>query len=135
MEAAGPRFAAVLAERLDVWRAAGKKGVWLTVPDAAAGAVGPRCWDGLSRGGAHEAPRGASNPRGDHTIRLHSIKKFHKRTAPPGGPAVAAGFAFHHAKPGYVLLTRWLPTDQPSPLPRYGFTQIGVPPRRGIQWR
>ena len=44
---------------------------------------------------------------------------------------MAAGFAFHHAKPGYVLLTRWLPTDQPSPLPRYGFTQIGVPPRRG----
>jgi 8-oxo-dGTP pyrophosphatase MutT (NUDIX family) len=42
------------------------------------------------------------------------------------GPATASGFAFHHAKPEYALLTRWLPTDKPSPLPMYGFTQIGV---------
>ena len=35
------------------------------------------------------------------------------------------GFKFHHAKPGYALLTRWLPST-PSPLPVYGFTQIGV---------
>eukprot|EP00929_Paragymnodinium_shiwhaense_P032574 TRINITY_DN18029_c1_g1_i1.p1 TRINITY_DN18029_c1_g1~~TRINITY_DN18029_c1_g1_i1.p1 ORF type:complete len:500 (+),score=61.87 TRINITY_DN18029_c1_g1_i1:101-1501(+) len=41
------------------------------------------------------------------------------------GAAAACGFHFHHAKPEYVLLTRWLP-DTPSPLPRYGFTQIGV---------
>ena len=41
------------------------------------------------------------------------------------GPAVELGFEFHHAKPGYVLLTRWLPST-PSPLPVYGFTQIGV---------
>merc|ERR1712224_423597 len=41
------------------------------------------------------------------------------------GPAVAQGFAFHHAKPEYVLLTQWLP-ETPSPLPKYGFTQIGV---------
>jgi len=42
------------------------------------------------------------------------------------GQAVASGFEFHHARPGYVLLTRWLPTERPSPLPSYGFTQIGV---------
>jgi len=42
------------------------------------------------------------------------------------GAAVASGFAFHHAQPEYVLLTRWLPLDQPSPLPKYAFTQIGV---------
>jgi len=41
------------------------------------------------------------------------------------GPAVELGFEFHHAKPGYALLTRWLPS-RPSPLPAYGFTQIGV---------
>ena len=41
------------------------------------------------------------------------------------GAAAANGFAFHHAQPGYLLMTRWLlPT--PSPLPSYGFTQIGV---------
>ena len=40
--------------------------------------------------------------------------------------AVAAGFAFHHATPDYVQLTQWLPPDEPSPLPRYAFTTIGV---------
>lgn len=40
-------------------------------------------------------------------------------------PAVAHGFAFHHAQSGHVLLTRWLPST-PSPLPAYAFTQIGV---------
>lgn len=39
--------------------------------------------------------------------------------------AVDQGFQFHHAKNDYVLLTRWLPST-PSPLPKYGFTQIGV---------
>lgn len=39
--------------------------------------------------------------------------------------AISAGFAYHHATPQYVLLTRWLPAS-PSPLPRYGFTLIGV---------
>lgn len=42
-------------------------------------------------------------------------------------PAAAElGFEFHHARPDYLQMTRWLPTDQPSPLPRHGFTQIGV---------
>lgn len=41
------------------------------------------------------------------------------------GVAAANGFSFHHAKPDYALLTRWLP-ETPSPLPMYGFTQIGV---------
>ncbi|EOD37666.1 hypothetical protein EMIHUDRAFT_225247 [Emiliania huxleyi CCMP1516] len=42
------------------------------------------------------------------------------------GSAAAQGFQFHHAKPEYVEMTRWLPTDQPSPLPAYAFTQVGV---------
>ena len=41
------------------------------------------------------------------------------------GPAAAQGFLFHHTKPEYVLLTQWLPKT-PSPLPGYGFTQVGV---------
>ena len=41
------------------------------------------------------------------------------------GVATAQGFCFHHAKPEYVLLTRWLGTA-PSPLPKFAFTQIGV---------
>lgn len=40
------------------------------------------------------------------------------------GSAAAQGFQFHHAKPEYVEMTRWLPTDQPSPLPAYAFTQV-----------
>ena len=40
--------------------------------------------------------------------------------------AVCAGFRYHHATPNYLQLTRWLPRDVPSPLPRYAFTQIGV---------
>ena len=39
--------------------------------------------------------------------------------------AVGAGFAYHHATPAYLQLTRWLP-PKPSPLPRYAFTQVGV---------
>lgn len=42
------------------------------------------------------------------------------------GAAVACGFSYHHAKPEYVLLTRWLPADVHSALPGYAFTQIGV---------
>ena len=38
------------------------------------------------------------------------------------GAAAAQGFEFHHARPEYVMMTRWLPTDRPSPLPRHGFT-------------
>ena len=41
------------------------------------------------------------------------------------GCVAALGFAFHHAKPAYVEMTRWLPAE-PSPLPAYAFTQIGV---------
>jgi len=42
------------------------------------------------------------------------------------GSATARGFKFHHAQPQYVLLTRWLPTNVPSTLPPYAFTQVGV---------
>eukprot|EP00802_Teleaulax_amphioxeia_P013040 Tamp_13087.p1 GENE.Tamp_13087~~Tamp_13087.p1 ORF type:complete len:484 (+),score=64.38 Tamp_13087:42-1454(+) len=42
------------------------------------------------------------------------------------GAARDAEFQFHHAKPDYVLMTRWLPQDVPSSLPLYAFTQIGV---------
>lgn len=40
--------------------------------------------------------------------------------------AIAAGFSYHHATAEYLQLTRWLPTDEPSPLPRYAFTTVGV---------
>lgn len=42
-------------------------------------------------------------------------------------PVLAAnGFVFHHAQPDYVMMTRWLPTDEPDGLPKYPFTSIGV---------
>jgi len=40
-------------------------------------------------------------------------------------PAIMVGFDFHHAKPGYVMLTKWLPST-PSGLPLYPHHQIGV---------
>ncbi|GIZ02179.1 nudix hydrolase 8 [Caerostris extrusa] len=39
---------------------------------------------------------------------------------------VKHGFLFHHAKTSYVMLTRWLPSDEPNLLPQYPFTHIGV---------
>jgi len=40
-------------------------------------------------------------------------------------PAAMLGFDFHHAKPGYVMLTKWLPGTRSS-LPAYPHHQIGV---------
>ncbi|KAG8058509.1 hypothetical protein GUJ93_ZPchr0002g23201 [Zizania palustris] len=39
--------------------------------------------------------------------------------------AIKAGFVYHHAEPGYVMLTFWLP-DGPSVLPSTSLHQIGV---------
>jgi len=36
------------------------------------------------------------------------------------------GFVFHHARTDSVVLTKWLPTDRPSTLPKYPFTNVGV---------
>jgi ADP-ribose pyrophosphatase YjhB (NUDIX family) len=41
-------------------------------------------------------------------------------------PAVELGFGFHHAEPGYLMLTQWLPKDEASPLPPNASTQVGV---------
>ncbi|GMR32104.1 hypothetical protein PMAYCL1PPCAC_02299, partial [Pristionchus mayeri] len=38
---------------------------------------------------------------------------------------VEHGFEFHHAQPQYCTLTRWLPEDAPSTLPRYPHMHIG----------
>jgi len=38
---------------------------------------------------------------------------------------VARGFDWHHAKPGYCLLTKWLPSGE-NKLPSYASTQVGV---------
>ncbi|KAI6244045.1 Nudix hydrolase 8 [Aphelenchoides fujianensis] len=38
----------------------------------------------------------------------------------------AEGFDFHNAVPGEATLTKWLPADRPSTLPRYPFTAVGV---------
>ncbi|KAE9555086.1 hypothetical protein FO519_001747 [Halicephalobus sp. NKZ332] len=39
---------------------------------------------------------------------------------------IANGFEFHHAQAGYVMLTKWLPTNKTPTLPRYPFTSVGV---------
>lgn len=35
-------------------------------------------------------------------------------------------FVFHHAQPSYVMMTRWLPDNQPNLLPGYASNYIGV---------
>lgn len=40
------------------------------------------------------------------------------------GPAVEAGFVFHHAEPDYVMLTRWLPATE-NKLPHNASHQVG----------
>eukprot|EP00240_Pyramimonas_obovata_P015640 CAMPEP_0118943280 /NCGR_PEP_ID=MMETSP1169-20130426/38008_1 /TAXON_ID=36882 /ORGANISM="Pyramimonas obovata, Strain CCMP722" /LENGTH=294 /DNA_ID=CAMNT_0006888499 /DNA_START=483 /DNA_END=1367 /DNA_ORIENTATION=- len=42
------------------------------------------------------------------------------------GTAVKAGFEFHHAEPGYVMLTQWLPVEEASTIPSNASHQIGV---------
>ncbi|XP_014788236.1 nucleoside diphosphate-linked moiety X motif 6 isoform X1 [Octopus bimaculoides] len=39
---------------------------------------------------------------------------------------VKCGFDFHHAQPGYVMLNKWLKTDEPNTLPEYANQYIGV---------
>jgi len=41
------------------------------------------------------------------------------------GTVVAAGFRYHHAKPEYAMLVKWLPST-PCTLPMYAFTKVGV---------
>jgi hypothetical protein len=37
----------------------------------------------------------------------------------------AGGFGFHHAEPTYVMLTRWLPTEEENLLPPNASHQVG----------
>eukprot|EP00899_Mesostigma_viride_P021911 jgi/Mesvir1/29721/Mv00951-RA.2 len=41
-------------------------------------------------------------------------------------PAVQAGFVYHHAEKGYVMLTHWLADDKPNHLPTNATHQVGV---------
>lgn len=36
------------------------------------------------------------------------------------------GFDFHHAKPGFVMMYKWLPTNISANIPEYAHTMIGV---------
>ncbi|KMZ60311.1 Nudix hydrolase [Zostera marina] len=40
--------------------------------------------------------------------------------------AIKEGFVYHHAETGYVVLTFWLPDEQPCMLPSTGSHQIGI---------
>ncbi|XP_052257337.1 uncharacterized protein LOC127862301 [Dreissena polymorpha] len=35
------------------------------------------------------------------------------------------GLDFHHAQPGYVMMTKWLPTDEPNSIPEYANQYLG----------
>uniref|UniRef100_A0A0D9VDZ3 Nudix hydrolase domain-containing protein n=1 Tax=Leersia perrieri TaxID=77586 RepID=A0A0D9VDZ3_9ORYZ len=51
--------------------------------------------------------------------------KIHEDQADLVPIAIKAGFVYHHAEPGYVMLTFWLP-DGPPGLPSTSLHQIGV---------
>ena len=36
------------------------------------------------------------------------------------------GFSYHHAEPDYVMLNRFIPSDEKNPLPPNASTQVGV---------
>ncbi|XP_038053734.1 nudix hydrolase 8-like [Patiria miniata] len=40
--------------------------------------------------------------------------------------AVKHQFVFHHAQPSYVMMIRWLPSNEPNQLPGYATNYIGV---------
>ncbi|XP_041456066.1 nudix hydrolase 8-like [Lytechinus variegatus] len=42
------------------------------------------------------------------------------------GIVAKLGFVFHHAQPNYVMMTRWLPEDEPNMLPGFATHYIGV---------
>lgn len=37
-----------------------------------------------------------------------------------------AGFTFHHAKPDFAMLFKWISQDEPCNVPPYAFTNVGV---------
>jgi len=90
-------------------------GVEVDVPEAVAGAAVAQFDHELRRGLAlwQEAGKGG--------IWL----KIPLSSASCVGVAARCGFEFHHAKSEYVLMTKWMLATR-SPLPKYGFTQIGV---------
>ena len=40
--------------------------------------------------------------------------------------AASQGFVYHHAEKDYVMMTHWLPVNEPNPLPPNASTQVGV---------
>ncbi|GAX76310.1 hypothetical protein CEUSTIGMA_g3756.t1 [Chlamydomonas eustigma] len=52
--------------------------------------------------------------------------KLLKDQAPLIPMTVELGFDFHHADPGHVMLTLWLPVDAPNTLPPNASHQVGV---------
>jgi len=39
---------------------------------------------------------------------------------------VKAGYDFHHARPGFAMLKKWLPKDEIDLIPEYPYTFVGV---------
>lgn len=74
-------FASALRRSMAVWRASGRRGVWLPLPTS--------------------------------HVRLVA-------------PAVEQGFRFHHAEETHVMLSAWLPRDEPNALPPNASHQVGV---------
>lgn len=87
---------------LEVWQAEGKRGVWVQIPLSQAElvpVVAKVCCVALP---SHNSIHPVS----------HSLTKL--------------GFEFHHTQPGYVMMTKWLPSEEPSTLPAYATHYIGM---------
>ena len=53
--------------------------------------------------------------------------KLEKKNMHLAGVAVQdAGFTMHHAKDDYLMMTQWLPRDQPNKMPGFASHYVGV---------
>ena len=88
---------------LEVWQAEGKRGVWVQIPLSQAElvpVVAKVCCVTLSLAWLHSSCISCS------------LTKL--------------GFEFHHTQPGYIMMTKWLPSEEPSTLPTYATHYIGM---------
>ena len=107
-------FKASLSASLAEWRGARKRGVWLKLP--------------LDK--AEYVPHAARPPaRPARPARPAPPSARYRRVTAQPQPQVAAGFQYHHAEATYLMLTQWLPADEPSTLPANASHQARGGPR------
>ncbi|KAF3785128.1 Nudix hydrolase 8 [Nymphaea thermarum] len=113
-------FASILRSSLSYWESKGKRGIWLKILAEQSDLI-------------PVAVKAIGRPINDHTkvfLLLNGLgpeyESFVTSMLKPPIPAYKdEGFKYHHAEPGYVMLTYWIP-DDPCVLPANASHQVGV---------